>query len=959
MGMEVAILAAQPKLGRDMLLWNSIIFLIGAFVLGFGLLGQFQPNDMVTRLFYIVGISSIIGCAWLTITTRGLGNNTVPVLVMFGLWAVGAAIYFYMPLTSMTNPPMNWGYARTWDGFLHALSRGQYEKANPTNFFSDPGRLVMQLKLYFLWARDEFNLVNLSLAIVPLVFFFRLQKRERAWLIGLAGIWFCLAIVLLILLNPTEDKASQSLNKVFFASSYTAIAMYIGYGLSLIAASMVTQFQKFRLWGIFGGVFVFTLALYTLFLATDSYSNGQESFFHVINRSFAPNQFGLPIHGALILLGLAGLYVLINLVCSTKPMMIVTLAIFALLPANSIMSHWADNEQRNHWFGYYFGHDMFTPPFTDPKTGKLSYDNSLRSELLKTPAEAKGIYPEMARDAVLFGGTDPGRFCPTYMIFCDSIIPHDKQPLEDQKFDRRDVYIITQNALADPTYLEYIRAHYNRSTQIDPPFFQEMLRPKSEVDQGYKTNAIARLAYQILDKPFLSLGAKIEARRREEKIYPPKEIYTPTPEDSSRCFSEYMADASQRLGHDMQFPNEPKQIKPGEEVHQSQDNRVSVSGQVAVMSINGLLTKVIFDHNPDNEFYVEESFPLDWMYPYLSPFGVIMKINRQPMDEMSQEMVDKDHLFWSKYSERLVGSDVVTYDSTLKDIAAFVEKVYLAHDYTGFKGDLKFIREDTAQKAFSKLRSSIGGIYDWRFKHAKSATDQQRMLKEAEFAYRQAFAYYPASPEAVFRYVNLLLTIGRIDDALLVAETCYKLDPHNGQVKGLIQQLTDIKSHNGTMGQAPPPASLQQMEKEWHDNPTNFQAAFNLAGAYLQSQQKDKGMQILDEVLNSPNVDSSAIVFLAQAYAKFSDYPKLELTLEKLTKIQPHSPEAWCDLAAMKTALNKQTEALSDLRTCLDENAIRLKANPKAANMAQIILTDPRFNTLHSDPEYQKMLAPK
>ena len=27
------------------------------------------------------------------------------------------------------------------------------------------------------------------------------------------------------------------------------------------------------------------------------------------------------------------------------------------------------------------------------------------------------IYPEMARDAILFGGTDPGRFCPTYIDF--------------------------------------------------------------------------------------------------------------------------------------------------------------------------------------------------------------------------------------------------------------------------------------------------------------------------------------------------------------------------------------------------------------------------------------------------------------------------------------------------------------------------------------------------------------
>ena len=69
-------------------------------------------------------------------------------------------------------------------------------------------------------------------------------------------------------------------------------------------------------------------------------------------------------------------------------------------------------------------------------------------------------------------------------------------------------------------------------------------------------------------------------------------------------------DAQKRMQHDMQLPNEPKQIKPGEDV-KIVDNRIQVSGQVAVMAINGLLTKDIFDKNPNHDFYVEESFPLD------------------------------------------------------------------------------------------------------------------------------------------------------------------------------------------------------------------------------------------------------------------------------------------------------------------------------------------------------------
>jgi hypothetical protein len=106
------------------------------------------------------------------------------------------------------------------------------------------------------------------------------------------------------------------------------------------------------------------------------------------------------------------------------------LAVFAIMPAYSIISHWSDNEQRGHLFGYWFGHDMFTPPFT--------------------ASNGKPIYPEMTRNAVLFGGTDPGRFCPTYMIFCESFIP--PRCRRDPAFDRRDVYIITQTP-CDGTYL--------------------------------------------------------------------------------------------------------------------------------------------------------------------------------------------------------------------------------------------------------------------------------------------------------------------------------------------------------------------------------------------------------------------------------------------------------------------------------------------------------------------------
>ena len=95
---------------------------------------------------------------------------------------------------------------------------------------------------------------------------------------------------------------------------------------------------------------------------------------------------------------------------------------------------------------------------------------------------------------------------------------------------------------------------------------------------------------------------------------------------------------------------------------------------------------------------------------------------------------------------------------------------------------------------FSKLRSSIAGVYYWRIGQAKNPAEKERMLKEADFAFRQAFAVAPSSPEAVFRYINMLVGQKRLEDAVLVAATAVKVDPQNNQLQGLLKELKRIKT---------------------------------------------------------------------------------------------------------------------------------------------------------------------
>ena len=942
MGIEICIAFALPRLGRDLFLGNSIMYALGLIGMTTGKVPALNDlSPMFIGIFHVVGLGSISAMIWLSLKTKAIGNEWKAVLFMGLLWLAGASFYLYEPISGMTCPPMQWGYPRTVEGFFHALSRGQYEKANPTDIVHDPMRFIMQLGLLLGGLAESYSWVAIFIALLPFLFIFKMKSRERSWIIGLAAIYLCVGVLLTIIMNTTPDRQSADENKAFFTASHGIVAILIGYGLALLAAYVATHYQNFRRWGLLGGGIAVVLAMYCLVVATGKLyfgPAGQISVFelpHWIAQAFSKDQYALPVFANLILLAIPIIFLVALLVYRQRGPVLILLCLLTALPVWSAMSHWYKSEQRNHWFGYWFGHDMFTPP----------YD----------------IYPEMARNTILFGGTDPGRFCPTYIIFCESFIPHRCQPYLDQKFDRRDVYLITQNALADGTYLDYLRSQYNRSQQQDPPFFREFFKYVLGIPLGENSpvvRAISEASYHVLDVPFTKFGAKVEARRRAEGVYPSAEIYIPSPEDSQACFQQYTEDVARRqqLG----------QLKPGEDVH-NDNGRVQVSGQVAVMMINGLLCKVIFDHNPTNEFYVEESFPLDWMYPYETPSGIIMKVNRNPVPSLTNDIFVKDHEFWSKYSDRLIGN-WITYDTTVKEIADFAEKLYIGNNYAGFKGDRRFIRDDGGQKAFSKLRSSIAGMYAWRLGRdcppefaPKNNADLQALVRETDFAFKQAFAFCPYSPEAVFRYVNFLLQFNRLDDALIVAQTCLKLDPFNEQVKNLIHQLQEFKAQSASRGQFQD--QLQKLQVEAAAHPTNFQNILSLGSLYNQMQDTNRAFALFnqaaglfDQELANPAIKSENVLAMAQISAALGNLTKLEAVLKKLVALNPNQPEARYDLAALEAISGKTDAALSDLRASVDLSSKRVLSNPGARNMLIEARSDPRFNSLRALPEFQKII---
>src|SRR5258706_11417645 len=178
---------------------------------------------------------------------------------------------------------------------------------------------------------------------------------------------------------------------------------------------------------------------------------------------------------------------------------------------------------------------------------------------------------------IYVGGTDPGCFIPTFLN-------------ETSEGERH--ITLTQNALADGTYLEYLNFLY---------------------------------------------GEKLS---------------TLTQEDSQRAFQDYIADAQKRLEHDQQFPDEPKQIRPGEDI-QVTDGKVEVGGQVAVMGINEKLLEALMQKNPGISFAIQESFPMRSTYADALPLGPLMELGaRDDQNTFTAERAAQSLDYWRNAAQQ-------------------------------------------------------------------------------------------------------------------------------------------------------------------------------------------------------------------------------------------------------------------------------------------------------------------
>lgn len=731
-----------------------------------------------------------------------------PVVITLALTALGLSFYAYMPISSEQNPPMNWGYPRTKTGFKHAITRGQYEKISPIQNLEktvkNPRFFLKQVNAVVTNPNDSTSVF--SQFATPLSIKSGMSPKSARFLTTLLKLPIALLGILPFFFIYLTRK---QMIEWFLVTAVTFT--------SLTFLFIIFQFPK--------------LDVQTLFIMRVQYIQA-----HAI--------YALWIAYGIIF----AIAALTTLTQGSRSVMMAGIAAAALLPAVPLLRNAFDEdfveiaggcEQNGHDFGWQFGYYQLTG-------ARGILEELTEAEKNEYPFPDASYPPEMGTNAVFYGGTDPGRFVPTYMIYSAKV--------------RRDVYLITQNALADNTYMNVMRDLYGDT------------------------------------------------------------IWIPSQQDSNYAFQQYVEGVKSGT------------INAGADVN-VRDGRVSVQGVQGVMQINGILARMIYEANkyqqaPDivhmiregrvdevrergidvieqngrayavRDFYVEESYVIPWMYPYLTPHGLIMKINHEEVD-ITPDIIEKDRKFWDWYSKHLLD-------------------------------DPMFHRDVVAQKTFSKLRSAIAGLYAARQK-----------WDEAEYAFQQAIDLYPLSPEANFRLADVYMRRGRFEQAHKLMSDFLLLDPGNDKVMGFVRQVENTIRVT---------KRKQELEKAFSSGKgSDIKQAFELVQIYGQLQQWPNFDGLVRRILTDDRMPHNVYLQIGQVCQHFKRFPLLELSLQRYLTKQPGDIKRRIELAAVQTMLNKKDAALASLRKAVENGG------EPARNL---IRKDRRFAGLHNDPAFQK-LVPK
>jgi hypothetical protein len=228
----LVVLLSDQELGRDLSVVISLLALADWAVSVLGLY-YWLGSDMLRSVrlllaFVLVGVGAVVAI----VRTRRLGSEWASASLCGILFLLGLGFYLCLPFASMTNPPMNWGYARTEEGFFHLITRGQYERWLPTD---ELGRLIGQLWIVAIDTGKGFGWPYFVLAALPFGLMRRTGGCARRWLLGLMATFVCVGPLMVALLNPSADLASMPILAPYFSAMYVILALCTGLGLMVFS----------------------------------------------------------------------------------------------------------------------------------------------------------------------------------------------------------------------------------------------------------------------------------------------------------------------------------------------------------------------------------------------------------------------------------------------------------------------------------------------------------------------------------------------------------------------------------------------------------------------------------------------------------------------------------------------------------------------------------------------------
>jgi hypothetical protein len=154
-------------------------------------------------------------------------------LAVIGVVALMLSLYAYLPIASEGNPPIQFGYPRTFEGFLFVISRGQYERIVPSPVFSS--LFAEQLGWYANLLLRQFLFFPALAGVIPFFTRARHPVEWRRWQGVCFLALFMFSVVLVNGSSPHMDIQDSLIQREKFIPGFALWSILMGIGFVRLA----------------------------------------------------------------------------------------------------------------------------------------------------------------------------------------------------------------------------------------------------------------------------------------------------------------------------------------------------------------------------------------------------------------------------------------------------------------------------------------------------------------------------------------------------------------------------------------------------------------------------------------------------------------------------------------------------------------------------------------------------